>query len=65
MIQYLCDCCKKVVDKPDETLMMPRKVIYYATCQGIKLSKIETFKTMPTILCDECYTKIANMLIET
>lgn len=63
MVQYLCDFCKKVIDKPDEIFIMPRRVAYYATCCGTKLNRIEKIKPMNTILCNECCGRIANMLI--
>lgn len=60
MVKYFCDHCEKGATRAAD---MPRKVVYYATREGVKLSSFIRYENRKTHMCDECYKYIANWFI--
>lgn len=64
MIRYICDMCKKDIDKDVHIIdEFPRKVSIYAYGMGdIKVASFYKYDLAETHLCDACFKRIADML---
>lgn len=64
MIRYVCDMCKKYIDKDVHVIdEFPRKVLVYAYGAGdIKVASFDKYDLAETHLCDVCFKRIADML---
>lgn len=64
MIRYVCDMCKKDIDKDVHVIdEFPRKVLVYVYGTGdIKVASFDKYDLAETHLCDVCFKRIADML---
>lgn len=63
MIRYVCDMCKRDIDKDAHVIdEFPRKVLVYAYGGDIKIASFNKYDFAETHLCDACFKRIADML---
>lgn len=63
MIRYVCDMCKKDIDKNVHVIdEFPRKVLVYVYGGDIKIASFNKYDFAETHLCDACFKRIADML---
>ena len=65
MIKAFCDMCEEEIKNNINTIKVPRITNYYMHGAGSKRTYIfDKVKTCTTIVCDDCYEKIANLFIK-
>lgn len=63
MIKVFCDMCKTQIKDDINTINIPRKTKYYANSCGKRVYEFDKIEMHETIVCDECYNKLANLFI--
>lgn len=65
MICYKCDMCgQEIADNVNKIEIFPRKTVQYAKdAYGVKVVPVYTYCAMQTHLCDNCFRRIANMML--
>lgn len=63
MIRYVCDMCKKDIDKDVHVIdEFPRKVLVCASIRNIEVAYFDKYDLAETHLCDACFKRIADMI---